>query len=381
MFRCQIEKTMGQLELDVQLEVRLGENLVIFGPSGCGKTTLLNLITGILTPDSGEIWIGKTCLYNRFTDKNMPIHNRHIGYIQQEAYLFPHLTVRDNILYSLIGKPTADDLKRYEYLIERMGIQSHVNEYPSALSGGQKQRTAICRALMMKPSFMLWDEPFSALDHSIRKEMRVLVERVKNELGIPMVFVTHDLEEAIELADVLAVMDAGQILQSGRTDQVLSKPIDERVHRILGLKENTTRGRRTESPILLHVSRELNDAVRELTQAAMHALALKEQDAAMFFVEVVSGHKGPYSFNEFSSGPDRMKKVSWHSSNRHTIFYEPFENTDEQILSGMIKLEQNMACILLVGTWEIHGECVLSLSEEDLTKESIIRLLTSNLDG
>ncbi len=378
MFKCHIERKIGQLKLSAQLEVRLGETLVIFGPSGCGKTTLLNLITGILEPESGELWIGDTCLYSNSLNRNIPIQNRHIGYIQQEAYLFPHLTVKENILYSLSGKAADADLKRYAYLIKSMGIQSHVNEYPSALSGGQKQRTSVCRALMMKPSLMVWDEPFSALDHSIRKEMRTLVEHVKEELGIPMIFVTHDLEEATALADELAVMDAGHVLQSGRADRVLSEPVSERVREILGLKSHAPQDGAMKAPLMMHVNYEMHDALHQIIECSMHQVSSHKQGLATFTVERVKGSKKQSSFHEYEAGSDEMEKITWSSAERYAVFYEAIEGRQKQMLEHFLQLEQDIICVLLVGANEIQGVYVPVSKEGCLIEKAIVQLLIDN---
>lgn len=234
MFRCDINKKIGPLALSCNLEVEKNRLLVILGPSGCGKSTLMNLITGILEPDTGSISIDGVTAFSHEKKLNQSISSRHIGYIQQSGHLFPHMTVRENILYSRPKKSRNEYMDKYHDLVELLNLEHYEDTYPDVLSGGQKQRVAIGRALMMSPKLILWDEPFSALDHQIRREMRQLVKTVKQELGIPMIFVTHDLDEAYDLADDLAVMDAGQILQQGKLNVVLSNPKTTQVQDIIG---------------------------------------------------------------------------------------------------------------------------------------------------
>jgi len=235
MLKCDIKKTIGPLQIDCKFTVNKRELLMILGASGCGKSTLLNLITGIKRPDDGVIALGDVPLYENKSD-HVSIQNRRIGYIQQNSCLFPHMTVKENILYSVNKKDLKSEYETYKALVTLLGLESHENKYPTVLSGGQSQRVAIGRALMMKPNLLLWDEPFSALDHMIRNEMRSLVERVKKQLNIPMIFVTHDLDEAFQLSDSLAVMKDGEILQIGPRDKVFDNPLDRDSANILGVK-------------------------------------------------------------------------------------------------------------------------------------------------
>ncbi len=247
MFSCRLEKKIGMLELRCELEVPYGELLVVFGPSGCGKTTLMNLITGILRPDAGYIRVDDRVLYSGEGKLEMPINQRHIGYIQQGGYLFPHMSVKQNILYGVRGRPKLEDEKLYHELIETMGLKAHENTYPKVLSGGQRQRVAIARALMMRPALLLWDEPFSALDHNIRSQMRILVRQIKESFETPMVFVTHDIDEALELADRIALMDAGKFIQKASPSDLFSQCLSGRAGQIIGLDRKNGNGEALES--------------------------------------------------------------------------------------------------------------------------------------
>lgn len=228
MFKCSVKKVLGHLDLNVELSINSGETMVILGASGCGKSTLLNIIAGFMSPDKGEL-----VLENRDIT-NLPIYKREIGYIQQRDYLFPHLCVKDNLLYG-VKKNKANREQEYKRLMKRLGIEGLESHYPSQLSGGQRQRVAIGRVLLSKPKMILWDEPFSALDHQIRQELRSLVEDLKQDYEIPMIFVTHDLEEAYQLSDTLGVMHEGQLCQVGKRDIVFNKPNSVTTASILGV--------------------------------------------------------------------------------------------------------------------------------------------------
>ncbi len=235
MLNGQLHKQLGQFKLDVSLTIGREELLVILGASGCGKSTLLNCIAGFTPLDGGVLELDK-CVYDDVAaHKHTPIHERQIAYIQQGRTLFPHLSVKENILYSIPKKQWVSIYEKYQALLALLNMETLEHRKPESLSGGQQQRVAIARVLMMNPKLILWDEPFSALDHIIREDLRRLVLSLKERLNIPMIFVTHDLEEAFQLADRLAIMSEGQILQMGDRDQVFNSPVNETVGKILGI--------------------------------------------------------------------------------------------------------------------------------------------------
>jgi putative spermidine/putrescine transport system ATP-binding protein/spermidine/putrescine transport system ATP-binding protein len=215
---------------DVQLPIRRGELMTLLGPSGCGKTTLLNLVAGFLVPDSGEIAIDG----ERVTD--VPPHERQIGMVFQSYALFPHMDVAANVGYGLrmrrlprpeIARRVADALA----LVKLTGLE---DRRPKQLSGGQQQRVALARALIVSPKVLLLDEPFSALDKSLRASMQVEINEIQRKLGVTTIFVTHDQSEALSLSDRIAVMSEGRIRQCATPDEVYRRPVDRFVASFVG---------------------------------------------------------------------------------------------------------------------------------------------------
>jgi spermidine/putrescine ABC transporter ATP-binding subunit len=212
------------------LAVRRGELMTLLGPSGCGKTTLLNLVAGFLAPDSGEIVIDGEHV------TAVPTHRREIGMMFQSYALFPHMTVAANVGYGLkmrgLGKreiavQVADALA----LVKLTGLE---DRKPRQLSGGQQQRVALARALVIRPKVLLLDEPFSALDKSLRGSMQVELKEIQRKLGVTTIFVTHDQSEALSLSDRIAVMAEGRIRQCGAPEEVYRRPSDRFVASFVG---------------------------------------------------------------------------------------------------------------------------------------------------
>jgi iron(III) transport system ATP-binding protein len=212
------------------LEVRAGELLVLFGPSGCGKTTVLRLIAGIDSPDSGEIWIGGRKVTG---DCWVPPEERRVGMVFQDWALFPHLSVEENVGFGIRG-PKRQKRDRVAEVLDLVQLTGLEKRMPHELSGGQQQRVALARALAPHPQVILLDEPFSNLDASLRADLRGEVRRVLTKAGTTAVFVTHDREEALSIADRIAVMVNGKVLEVGPPDQLYSDPSDALVARMLG---------------------------------------------------------------------------------------------------------------------------------------------------
>jgi osmoprotectant transport system ATP-binding protein len=200
----------------------------VVGASGSGKTTLLELVNAVLTPDRGTVLV---------FGEPVPQHDlvgfrRRIGYSVQGAGLFPHLTNRDNVelLAKLSGWPKERRRRRYRELLEQMELPQDVSErYPHSLSGGQQQRLGLCRALMLEPELLLLDEPFSAVDPITRAGLYRTFAQVQARQGVSTLLVTHDMREAIRLADYLVILKEGRVLQAGATGEVLAAPADEYV--------------------------------------------------------------------------------------------------------------------------------------------------------
>jgi sulfate/thiosulfate transport system ATP-binding protein len=215
---------------NINLEVKDGGLIALLGPSGSGKSTLLRVIAGLETADSGRIFING----NHAT--NLDVRRRNIGFVFQHYALFKHLTIRQNIGFGLdIRKVPRTEIKtRVEELLELVQLQGLGDRYPSQLSGGQRQRVALARSLAVKPDVLLLDEPFGALDAKVRKELRAWLRRLHDEFHVTSVFVTHDQEEAMEVADEIVIMNHGRIEQIGSPAEVYDCPANPFVMSFIG---------------------------------------------------------------------------------------------------------------------------------------------------
>ncbi len=212
------------------LEIEAGERFVLLGRSGCGKTTLLRILSGFETPDQGKIYIaGKEV-------GHLSVERRPVGFIFQNYALFPHMTVYDNIAVGpRIRKMAEPEIsKRVKELLKVMHLGGLENAYPRRLSGGESQRVALARALINQPKILLLDEPLSALDASLRKTLREELVEMQKTLGITFLFVTHDQDEAMTLADRMGIMEEGVLLQVGAPDALYNHPATPYVARFLG---------------------------------------------------------------------------------------------------------------------------------------------------
>jgi len=215
---------------DVDLDVAEGEFVTLLGPSGCGKTTTLRTISGFETPNRGEVYLSG----QRIT--HTPAHRRRVNTVFQSYALFPHMSVVDNVAYGLRfdGVARAERRRRAMAMLERVGLADRGENRPDALSGGQMQRVALARALIKEPRVLLLDEPLSALDARLRKELQVELKRTQRESGITFIYVTHDQEEALTMSDRIAVMNHGRIDQIGTPDDVFERPASLFVARFVG---------------------------------------------------------------------------------------------------------------------------------------------------
>ena len=195
--------------------------VAVLGPSGCGKSTLLRAIAGFVAPKSGTIRFGTTLM--SVSSVQVPPERRNVGYVPQEGALFPHLTVRKNIGFGLTRSKTSE--KRIDEMLELVGLVKFGDRYPHQLSGGQQFRVAIARALAPAPNVMLLDEPFSALDAQLREELRQDIKRILKETKTTTLLVTHDREEALVMADLVAPMKNGKIVQLGTPEEVYNNPV------------------------------------------------------------------------------------------------------------------------------------------------------------
>ena len=215
---------------NVSISISKGKLVALLGPSGSGKTTILRMIAGLETPDSGEI------LINGDVVNDVPGSERGIGFVFQNYALFRYLTVYENIAFGLRVKkiPEEEIRKRVTELLSLISCEGLENRYPSQLSGGQRQRVAFARALAPNPKILLLDEPFAAIDAKVRLELRTWLREMITKLGITSIFVTHDQDEAIEVADEIIVTNQGRVEQAGSPQELYSHPKTEFVARFLG---------------------------------------------------------------------------------------------------------------------------------------------------
>ena len=222
---------------DLSLDVHNGECFTLLGPSGCGKTVLLRLIAGFEAPDRGTIAIGGQRVAEAGGEM-LPPDQRDLGMVFQEYAVWPHMSVFDNVAYPLkLAKTPADALhERTLRAVGLVGLGGLEDRLPSQLSGGQQQRVALARALISEPRLLLLDEPLNNLDANLREEMRFEIKALQQELGITILYVTHDQEIALAIADRIAIMDAaGKLRQIGTPQEVYEQPADDFVFRFLGL--------------------------------------------------------------------------------------------------------------------------------------------------
>lgn len=225
---------------DLSFTIEVGQFVVLIGPSGCGKTTTMKLINRLLEPDSGKIFIADKDIYAQ--DKTEL--RRHIGYVIQQIGLFPNMTVAQNIsvVPKLLkyDKEKCDQIVRYMLSMVDMPYEEYAHKYPSELSGGQQQRIGVLRALAASPPIVLMDEPFSALDPMTREMLQDEIKKLQKKLNKTIIFVSHDMDEALKLADVIIFMDAGEIVQMASPEEMLEKPANDLVRRFLGKHTSDT---------------------------------------------------------------------------------------------------------------------------------------------
>jgi molybdate transport system ATP-binding protein len=239
-----IAKDLGNFSLNLSLSLQKGLT-VLFGPSGSGKTLTLHTIAGLVEPDSGIIRLNGVVYFDKREGVNLPIHHRRVGYVFQEPSLFPHMTVFENIAYGVSGLSFDERKQRVRHMVHKMGLNGLEKNFPHQISGGQKQRVALARAVATSPMLLLLDEPFASLDNPVREELRLDLLRIKKEDRVPIVFVTHDVEEAFILADEIVVLNHGRVEQAGSKEDIFYRPQTRKVAEFFGVK-NIFRGKVTE---------------------------------------------------------------------------------------------------------------------------------------
>ena len=261
-----VSKQFGDFQAlrDVSLDIQSGELIALLGPSGCGKTTLLRIIAGLETPDVGSIH------FSGEDTTDVHVRERGVGFVFQHYALFRHMTVFDNVAFGLRMKPRkerpseAQIKEKVMSLLKLVQLDWIADRYPSQLSGGQRQRIALARALAVEPKVLLRDEPFGALDAKVRKELRRWLRRLHDELHVTSIFVTHDQEEALEVADRVVVINQGRIEQQGTPQQVWDNPASPFVYGFLG-DVNLFKGRANDGRVYL------DDGMQLESPEAQHA--------------------------------------------------------------------------------------------------------------
>ncbi|MFM2625631.1 molybdenum ABC transporter ATP-binding protein ModC [Vibrio owensii] len=214
--KIQFKQSLGETDFDIDLSLPGNGISALFGRSGAGKTTLINVISGLVTPKQGKVSIGEHVLFDSDDGINLPTHKRKIGYVFQDSRLFPHYSVKGNLLYGVAEKD--DDY--FDKVTELLAIKPLLKRFPISLSGGEKQRVAIARALLSKPNLLLMDEPLASLDMPRKREVMPFLEELSEQVNIPIVYVTHSLQEILRLAQHLSILDKGRIMTSGKLEEV-----------------------------------------------------------------------------------------------------------------------------------------------------------------
>ena len=232
-----ITKSFGEKQVirTTTLTINSGSFTTLLGPSGCGKTTLLRMIAGLETPDTGEICFGDRCVFSSEQKINLPPEKRGLGFVFQDFALWPHMSVYENVAFGLRAAHNTKNLdKKVKNALHAVQLDDFAERYPHQLSGGQQQRVAFARAIVIEPECILFDEPLSALDALLREEMRTELKELISRLGITAVFVTHDQTEAMSMSDKIAVLNGGAVEQYSTPETIYSKPKTPFVARFIG---------------------------------------------------------------------------------------------------------------------------------------------------
>ncbi|MGB5082891.1 MAG: molybdenum ABC transporter ATP-binding protein [Burkholderiales bacterium] len=221
--KVDIERSLGAFRLRAQFEAGEGVT-VLFGRSGAGKTSVVNAVAGLLRPDRGRITIGAHEVFDGARRIDVPTSKRRVGYVFQEGRLFPHLSVRQNLRYGGLFSAAARRSDNFERVVDLLGLRELLDRRPGNLSGGEKQRVAIGRALLSDPQLLLLDEPLASLDAHRRNEILQYIELMRDEVGIPILYVSHAVEEVVRVADAVVLMSAGEVVKVGTAEEVMGRP-------------------------------------------------------------------------------------------------------------------------------------------------------------
>jgi molybdate transport system ATP-binding protein len=217
MLTVDVEKRLGALALAVRFSAR-AQGTALFGPSGAGKTSIVSMIAGLIKPDRGRIALGDDVLFDNATRINVPAHRRNIGYVFQEGRLFPHLSVAQNLHYGRWMRGLAKNPSEEERILTMLDLPTLLARRPGKLSGGERQRVAIGRALLAGPRLLLLDEPLASLDAARKAEILPYLERLRDDGGVPLVYVSHQPDEVRRIATEVVLLDAGRVAATGGTE-------------------------------------------------------------------------------------------------------------------------------------------------------------------
>ena len=226
MLDIRYKKSFGNFVLDADFSMPDRGITILFGPSGCGKSTLLNCIAGLEKADDAYFKLNDAIYDDSNKQYKTACHDRRIGYVFQDSRLFPHMNVSDNLYYGYKRLDDTQQLLKFEQVIEKFSLTDLLEKFPHQLSGGQKQRVALGRALLSNPKLLILDEPMSALDHAAKQELLPYIECIHQELTIPIIYVSHDLTEVLQLGDYILVINEGKIIDHGDlVDLCVSQPL------------------------------------------------------------------------------------------------------------------------------------------------------------
>ncbi|MDU8925188.1 molybdenum ABC transporter ATP-binding protein ModC [Pasteurellaceae bacterium LIM206] len=223
MLEIKVKKQLGQLAFEARLDIPSQGITGIFGLSGSGKSSLINFVSGLLKPDEGRICLNERTLVDTQTGVNLAPHKRHIGYVFQDARLFPHYNVKGNLCYGI--KRGHFQQSEFERIVGLLGIDHLLQRYPITLSGGEKQRVAIGRALLTQPEMLLMDEPLSALDLPRKRELLNYLEKLSRQIQIPILYVTHSIDELLRLAERVVLLDDGKVKAYDDLERIWQNPL------------------------------------------------------------------------------------------------------------------------------------------------------------
>lgn len=221
----EVDVALSRPPFELAASFRTGPGVTaLFGRSGSGKTTLVNMVAGLVRPDRGRILVDGRALFDSTARIDLPSHRRRVGYVFQESRLFPHLTVRQNLLYGSWFRGQSFRLGSIDQIVELLGIGDLLMRRPATLSGGEKQRVSIGRAVLSDPAMLLMDEPLASLDEARKGEILPYLERLRDQLDLPILYVSHSVPEVVRLASTMIVLSAGKVLASGPVEEVMGRP-------------------------------------------------------------------------------------------------------------------------------------------------------------